>query len=126
MDEDLRLRTYRKVWRMERVIYQIERVRLPFPVSFRQVGIFAAAAALLALLSAVQLIGAAPPALRYVLLPGLAAWYLSRQTLDGRAPHLWLRSLVRFWLSPRRLRRLQPLPAGGRRRYRLWIRLPRA
>ena len=119
----MRLRTYRKVWRMDRLIYQIERVRLPFPISFRQMGVFAGTAAAVALLSYLPPVAAVPPLARYLLVPAAAAWYLTRQTLDGKPPHLWLRSLLRFWLSPKRLHRLEPLPRQARQRFQMHIRL---
>lgn len=110
----LRLRTFRQVWRQEKVIYQIERVRLPFPVTLRQVAIFVAALLALVPLRRLPLLAGIPPLAYYGLLPGLAAWYLTRQSLDGRSPHRWLLAMVQFALGPRRLARLRPLARGGR------------
>ncbi|MFO7173883.1 MAG: conjugal transfer protein [Bacillota bacterium] len=121
LDQRLRLRTYRQVWRLEPVIYQIERVRLPFPVSFRQIGIFAAVLLLMAILSPIPPFSLLPPVVRYGLVPGLAAWFLTSSRLDGKAPHRWALSMVRYALSPRRLNRLQPLT--GPRRLRLEARV---
>lgn len=112
--DKVRLRTYRQVWSQERVIYQIERVRLPFPVSFRQAGVFAVALLSMVLLSALPLVAAASPVLRYLVIPGGVAWFLTKQRLDGKPPLRWLLSMLRYWLGPKRLNRFRPLaqPAG--------------
>lgn len=113
--DKVRLRTYRQVWNQERVIYQIERVRLPFPVSFRQAGLFGIAALAMALLSAIPPIGSASPVLRYLLIPGALTWFLTRQRLDGKPPLRWLLSILRHALSPKRLNRFRPLPGHPNR-----------
>lgn len=120
MEQDkVRLRTYRQVWNQERVIYQIERVRLPFPVSFRQAGVMAAAMASMAALSEIPLIAQISPVLRYLLIPGAIAWFLTRQRLDGKPPLKWLLSMIRYLFSPKRLNRFRPIPAvPGRLRFR--------
>lgn len=115
-ENKLRLRTYRQVWRLEQVIYQIERVRLPFPVTFRQIGIFGAVLLGMAALSRLPLIGAASPVLRYALIPGLAAWYLTSQRLDGKPPHRWVWSMLQYWSAPKRLSRLRPMDQPRRMR----------
>ena len=108
--EKVRLRTYRQVWSQERVIYQIERVRLPFPISFRQAGLFAAIAIVMAVLSRLPLIGNASGVVRYLLIPGAVTWFLTKQRLDGKPPLLWLLTILRYALSPKRLNRFSPLP----------------
>lgn len=108
--DKVRLFTYRQIWNQDRVIYQIERVRLPFPVSFRQAGVFVAAVAAMALLSRVPALGATSPLLRYLVLPGLATWFFTQQRLDGKPPLRWLASMLRYLLSPKRLNRLKPMP----------------
>lgn len=113
--EKVRLRTYRQVWDQERVIYQIERVRLPFPVSFRQAGLFGASVAAMLLISRIPLVAALPALTRYILLPALITWFLTKQRLDGKPPLLWLFGMLRYALSPKRLNRLRPLAAGGAR-----------
>jgi hypothetical protein len=105
----VRIRTYRQVWLQEKVIYQVERVRLPFPISLRQASLFALFAVSLGLLGSI-VPGLLPPLLRYLLLPGALTWFLTRSRLDGKPPLLWLRSFLRFLCAPKRLRRLDPVP----------------
>jgi hypothetical protein len=107
--DKVRLRTYRQVWSQERVIYQIERVRLPFPVSFRQAGVFGAVLAAMLLLSRIPLVALVPGLVRYIVLPAAVTWFLTQQRLDGKTPLVWLLTMVRYSLSPKRLNRLRPI-----------------
>lgn len=111
----LRIPTYRQVWRLERVLYQIERMRLPFPITFRQMGIFVVSALVMAVLSKVPGVAGLPALVRYIGIPVLLAWYLTKQTLDGKPPHLWLRSMYRYYTGPKHLQRLAPAPRKARR-----------
>lgn len=113
--EKVRLRTYQQVWAQERVIYQIERVRLPFPVSFRQAGVFAVVLISMIFLSGLPGFDLISPLLRYVAIPAGATWFLTRQRLDGKSPLLWLLSIIRFYFAPKRLNRLRPVPETPRR-----------
>lgn len=113
-DGKLRIRTYRQVWRLEQVIYQIERVRLPFPVTFRQIGIFGLALLVMVVVSGIGPLATTSPVLRYALIPGLAAWYLTNKRLDGKMPHRWVLSMLRYLLGPKRLNRYRPVETGGK------------
>ena len=106
----VRLRTYRQVWSQERVIYQIERVRLPFPVSFRQMGVFSISLMLMVGISRILPLEKVSPILIYVVIPGGLTWFLTKQRLDGKPPLKWLLSMLRYALGPKRLNRLQPMP----------------
>ena len=84
----------------------MERVRLPFPVSFRQLEVFTTALFLMVVISKVPFVAILSPVVRYLMIPGLIAWYLTKQRLDGKPPLRWLLSWIRFALSPKRLNRL--------------------
>jgi len=111
-----RIRTYRQVWQQEHVIYQIERVRLPFPVSLRQAGVFAMTAIAMVIISRVPGIGRLSPVIRFLLVPGAITWFLTRQRLDGKPPLRWLVSWMAYVFSPKRLSRFQPLKRRAGRR----------
>jgi hypothetical protein len=113
----LRLPTYNQVWRLERMIYRIERVSLPFPVTVSQIGVFVGALTFMVVLSALKPVMMLPATARYALIPGLFTWYLTRQSLDGKPPHLWVATMAGYLLGPRRLGGFAPL--SGLRRYRV-------
>lgn len=116
----LRIRTYRQVWQLEHVIYQVERVRLPFPVTFRQIGVFAVALLLMLALSRVPPLDRLSPVIRYALVPGLTAWFLTSKRLDGKPPHRWALSMLTYLWGPKLLNRMRPLP----RRRSLYLKAP--
>lgn len=118
----MRLRTYAQVWRLERVIYQIEGVNLPFAITMQQMMFFAGCILVMAFLSKIlpglSRVGAVA---RYLILPAFVTWFLTRQRLDGKAPHRWVWKMLLFLSSPKRLNRLQPLRHIGKQRVRFYI-----
>jgi hypothetical protein len=113
----IEIRSYRRVFDLERRIYSIDRVRLnPGGVPVRGVIYFLAllvaglVAAGLPLVG--SLAGAMPWFLRDLALPGAGAAVLSVIRIEGRVFHLAAQSLVRYWAGPRRLagvRRCRPV-----------------
>nr|MDH3116524.1 TcpE family conjugal transfer membrane protein [Bacillus subtilis] len=68
------LRTYNSVWKVEKVLYAIQDIPLPIPVTYRQIGFFAGGMAL------VWVLDHFPPLslidlwlVEYIFLPGLMA-----------------------------------------------------
>jgi hypothetical protein len=105
------IRSYRRVFDLERRIYTIERLRLnPTGVPVRGIVYY------LALLVATLVVSRAPllEALarsfpwyaRDLLMPGLVATLLAVIRIDGRAFHIATRAMLRFQLGPARLARL--------------------
>jgi hypothetical protein len=117
----IEIRSYRRVFELERRIYRVDRVRLnPNGVPVRGVVYFLA-------LLAIAVIGARLPVAslaarsipwyaRDVVLPGALAALLAIVRVDGRPFHLAAHALVRFRLRPRRSIRLRAhrTPEGSR------------
>jgi hypothetical protein len=104
----IEIRSYRRVFDLERRIYSVDRVRLnPGGVPVRGVLYFLAllvAGVVTAGLPLVgSLAGALPWFLRDLALPGAGAAVLSVIRIEGRVFHLAAQSLVRYWAGPRRL-----------------------
>jgi hypothetical protein len=104
----IEIRSYRRVFDLERRIYSVDRMRLnPGGVPVRGVLYFLAllvaglTAAMLPLVG--SLAGALPWFLRDLALPGAGAAVLSVIRIEGRVFHLAAQSLVRYWAGPRRL-----------------------
>jgi len=114
------IRSYRRVFDLERRIYAIDRVRLnPSGVPVRGVVYAAAAAFALALLSRVPLLGrplaATPWLLRDLVLPAATGALMSVLRIDGRSCHAAMAAVAGFARSPRRLAALRPAgPLGAR------------
>jgi hypothetical protein len=104
----IEIRSYRRVFDLERRIYSVDRVRLnPGGVPVRGVLYFLAllltglVTAGLPLLG--SLAGALPWFLRDLALPAAGAALLSVIRIEGRVFHLAAQSLVRYWAGPHRL-----------------------
>jgi len=116
------IRSYRRVFDLERRIYRIDRLRLnPSGVPVLGIVYFMAllgASLVLARVPVLSLaVGQIPWYLRAVVLPGLTAAVLSVIRIEGRPFHLAARALVRFGLGARCLARLQPCRAAESRWY---------
>ena len=89
-----KLKSYTRIWSVEKVIYAINDFRLPFPVTFNQMTWF-----VLSLL-VVMLLGNLPPLsfidgalLKYVGVPVLLTWIMSKKSFDGKKPYGFLNFL---------------------------------
>ena len=108
MDDRLIIRSYRRVFEVDRRIYRVDRWALPVPggVPLRGVGYFAATLGLVILLGALpavgDLLGALTPPLRYVLLPLAVAVLGTQAAPDGRAAHRFAWEWLRLRLRARR------------------------
>jgi hypothetical protein len=108
----IEIRSYRRVFDLERRIYSVDRLRLnPGGVPVRGVVYFLAIVLGGLIAGGMPFIGALvaklPWYLRYVGLPVAGAAVLSAIRIEGRVFHLAAQALVRYWVGPRRL-------AGGR------------
>ena len=133
----MEIRSYRRVFDLERRVYSVDRLRLnPSGVPVRGVMYFVAVVLAALVCSRLPLLGAglrlAPWYLRDLLMPALAATLMALIRVEGRTFHHAARSLLRFACSRRRLvggwrgcgcRRWYPhellvLPDGSEARFR--------
>jgi hypothetical protein len=114
------VRSYRRVFDLERRIYRIERLRLnPTGVPVRGIVYFLTLLGFVVVAVRLPLLGLLAARLpwyaRYVLAPGLLATLLAVIRIDGRSFHLAARAMLRHRLGPSRLVRLAPAndPTGA-------------
>jgi TcpE family len=113
------IRSYRRVFEVDRRIYRVDRWALPVPggVPLRGLGYFIAT--LLAVLASGQLpglgalIGALSPPLRYVVLPLAVAVLATQAAPDGRAAHRFAWDWLRLRTRARRRSAGRPVPLEG-------------
>ncbi|GIO19337.1 conjugal transfer protein [Oceanobacillus oncorhynchi subsp. incaldanensis] len=93
-----KLKSYTRIWSVEKVIYAINDFRLPFPVTFNQMTWFVLS------LFVVILLGNLPPLslidgalLKYVGVPVLLTWFMSKKSFDGKKPYGFLKSVVTYY-----------------------------
>src|SRR3954449_10907938 len=103
------IRSYRRVFEVDRRIYRVDRWALPVPggVPLRAVGYFAAAVLAVVILGSLpltsELVGMLSAPLRYVVLPLAVAVLGTQAAPDGRTAHRFALDWVRFrWRAHRR------------------------
>src|SRR4051794_35490216 len=119
MDERLIIRSYRRVFEVDRRIYRVDRWALPVPggVPLRGLGYFLAT--LLFVIVGGRLPGLAPllgllsAPLRYVVLPLAVAVLGSQAAPDGRSAHRFACDWLRLRLRARRRCAGRVVPLGG-------------
>lgn len=114
----IEVRSYRRAFDVERRIYSVDTLRLnPGGVPVRGLAYYLALATLLVAAARLPLAGlvlrALPWYARELALPALLAGALSVLRIDGRTFHVAARALLRFWIEPRRLSRLQRCPPAS-------------
>jgi hypothetical protein len=127
MGERLIIRSYRRVFEVDRRIYRVDRWALPVPggVPLRGVAYFAAALGLVLLFGRLpgfaELLGAVSAPLRFVVGPLAVAVLATQATPDGRAAHRFARSWLGVRWRARRCsagrrvpREFEPVPWAGR------------
>src|SRR4051794_10985659 len=102
MGERVLIRSYRRVFEVDRRIYRVDRWALPVPggVPLRAVGYFAATVVLMVLLGG--LMAFLSPPLRYVVVPLAVAVLGTQAAPDGRTAHRFAWDWLRFQLRARR------------------------
>ena len=108
MAERLIIRSYRRVFEVDRRLYRVDRWALPVPggVPLRGLAYFAATVVAVAVLGRVpgvgELLGALAPPLRYVVLPLVVAVLATQAAPDGRTAHRFASDWLRMRLRARR------------------------
>jgi hypothetical protein len=116
----IELRSYRRVFELERRIYRVDRLRLnPAGVPVRGIVYFLALVVVGLLAAAMPLAGTVarvvPWYARALVLPGLGAAVLALISVEGRSFHLTARALLRYALEPRRTAGLRRRTSVGTR-----------
>jgi hypothetical protein len=118
-EDELVVRSYRRVFRLERRIYRIDRFVLPVPGGIPLRGLVYFVAGFLAVLVAGSLPGLrsllalAPLPLRALLLPAAVAVLATQATPDGLPAHRFAHTWLSFRLRARRSWSERPAPATG-------------
>lgn len=97
-----KVRSYTSIWSVEKVLYAINDLQLPFPITFTQMTWFIVS------LFAVMLLGDLPPLssidgafLKYVGIPAGLTWFMCQKTFDNKKPMGFLRSVINYAIIPK-------------------------
>lgn len=92
-----RLKSYSNVWNVEKVLYSINDLKLPFAMTYSQIGWF-----VFSLITCVVLKDVPPLSLiegdflRYLGVPIAVTWFMSQKTFDGKKPYKYLGTMVGY------------------------------
>ncbi len=96
-----KIRSYTSIWNVEKVIYAINDLKLPFPITFNQMTWFVLSLFLVIFLANVPPLSFIEGALlKYLGIPGFTAWFMSQKSFDGKKPVGFIRSIYRYYSSP--------------------------
>ncbi|HBG5346134.1 TPA: conjugal transfer protein [Clostridioides difficile] len=94
-----KIRSYTSIWNVEKIIYAINDLQLPFPITFTQMTWFIVS------LLVVVMFGSIPPLslidgalLKYVGIPVGLTWFMSQKTFDGKKPYGFLKSILTYYI----------------------------
>ena len=97
-----KVRSYTSIWNVEKVIYAINDLKLPFPITFNQMTWFVLSLFLVIFLSNVPPLSLIDGALlKYLGIPGFIAWFMSQKSFDGKKPVGFIRSIYRYYSRPK-------------------------
>lgn len=98
-----RLKSYTSVWKVEKVLYGLQDVTLPVPLTFSQMGWLAGSEALV-----MFVLNKLPPLcysdnflLKWIVIPAGITWFMSKKTFDGKRPYSFLKSAAAYFLRPK-------------------------
>lgn len=97
-----KIKSYTSIWNVEKVIYAINDLQLPFPITFTQMTWFVVSILFVILFSNI------PPLsfidgvfLKYLGLPVAITWFMSQKTFDGKKPYGFLKSILTYFFRPK-------------------------
>ncbi|MGM0111320.1 conjugal transfer protein [Enterococcus sp. DIV0187] len=97
-----KIRSYTSIWNVEKVIYAINDLKLPFPITFNQMTWFILSLFLVIFLSNMPPLSLIDGALlKYLGIPGFIAWFMSQKSFDGKKPVGFIRSIYRYYTAPK-------------------------
>ncbi len=99
------LRTHTSLWQVEKKLHKVYDITLPFPVTFRQIGVVVLVFPFwFVLLSLLRVPFGSPWHVVWLAPPVLAAWWAGKPIAEGKRIGELVASRVRYLFQPRHLR----------------------
>ena len=97
-----KIRSYTSIWNVEKVIYAINDLQLPFPITFTQMAWFVVSMFLVILFAELPPLSMIDGAfLKYFGIPVALTWFMSQKTFDGKKPYGFLKYSITYLLRPK-------------------------
>jgi len=118
MDEKpIVIRTYKRIWKFPRILYKIDRFKLLRPVTYWQILYFFIGIILAAILNQFFFFSWIPSIVKFLIFPIGLSIYLSKAKHDGKAPHRWLLTYIRYLAMPKVYNRYKPVYVKRREKH---------
>lgn len=105
-----KVRSYTSIWSIEKVIYALNDVNLPFPITFSQMTWFVCSLFFIMIFSNIPPLSFIDGALlKYLGLPVLFTWFISKKTFDGKKPYGFLKSIIMYFIRPKKSYAAKPI-----------------
>ena len=97
-----KIRSYTSIWNVEKVLYAINDVNLPFPVTFTQITWIVLTEFIIILFADLPPLSMIEGAfLKYFGIPVALTWFMSQKTFDGKKPYSYIKTMVLYALRPK-------------------------
>ena len=97
-----KIKSYTSIWSVEKVIYAINDLQLPFPITFTQMTWFVLSVLFVILFAKVPPLSFISGAfLKYLGIPVAFTWFMSQKTFDGKKPYGFLKSILSYLIRPK-------------------------
>ena len=97
-----KIRSYTSIWNVEKVLYAINDVNLPFPATFTQITWFVLTEFIIILFADLPPLSMIEGAfLKYFGIPVALTWFMSQKTFDGKKPYSYIKTMVLYALRPK-------------------------
>lgn len=97
-----KIRSYTSIWNVEKILYAINDVNLPFPVTFTQITWFVLTEFIIILFADLPPLSMIEGAfLKYFGIPVALTWFMSQKTFDGKKPYSYIKTMVLYALRPK-------------------------
>lgn len=118
-DQDWYIKTYSNVWNTPRYFYALERFRFPRPIAFIHIAYFFASLVICFLLYKIFFFFQYIPYLtiKYLVIPGALTFYLAKVKHDGKPPHRYLYSLIKYYVMPKHYVRFKAIDNKQKLKY---------
>ena len=97
-----KIKSYTNIWSIEKALYAINDLQLPFPLTFSQMAFFVISLLCVMMLSDVPPLSAIDNVfIKYLAIPVGITWLMSQKTFDGKKPYRFLYSVILFLFRPK-------------------------
>lgn len=97
-----KVKSYTGIWSVEKVIYSIQDIPLPFPLTVTQIGWGLATLMFMFVFGNLPILNLIDNALiKYIAIPIGITYFMSQRTFDGKRPYSFLKSMMLYLIQPK-------------------------